>query len=113
MSPSYTAEQEFYIINPKKSNTRLIACAGSGKTKCIIQRCIFLIKENIFSQISVLILTFSHFTQNDFVRRLSQDDVEGIILRDNVKTIDAYAKYILESLSDKNDKKTIYFRYTL
>jgi hypothetical protein len=98
---SYTAEQESYIINPKKSNTRLIACAGSGKTKCIIQRCIFLIKKNIFSQISVLILTFSHFTQNDFVRRLSQDDSEGIILRDNVKTIDAYAKYILESLSEK------------
>jgi len=104
---TYTLEQSAYIEYIGKKNTRLIACAGSGKTRCIIEKCKYLIQKEVYSQSSVLILTFSHFTQNDFTRRLSGDDPDGIILLENVRTIDAYAKLILESNAKANSQSKL------
>ena len=39
----YTNEQKSYIEFSDKVNTKLIACAGSGKTKSIIDKIIFFI----------------------------------------------------------------------
>ena len=45
---SYTKEQSKYIDYIGNKNTKLIACAGSGKTRCIIARISNLIeKKNI------------------------------------------------------------------
>lgn len=92
----YTSEQNIYIEFLDKINTKLIACAGSGKTKSIIDRIIFLVTNNIFKSEEILVLTFSKFTQQDFIRRLDMIDDDYIIERDNVKTIDSFAKKIID-----------------
>ena len=92
----YTNEQKLYIEFTEKINTKLIACAGSGKTKSIIDKIIFLVSKDIFKAEEVLVLTFSKFTQQDFIRRLNDIDEDYIIERDNVKTIDSFAKKIID-----------------
>lgn len=96
----FTIEQSKYINNQSKSDTKLIACAGSGKTRCIIGRILYLIKNGLYNKNSILILTFSRFTQQDFIRKLNELDKENIVLKDNVSTIDSFAKKII----DKNNK---------
>jgi len=34
---SYTEEQRKYIEYDRPTHTKLLACAGSGKTRCIIE----------------------------------------------------------------------------
>ena len=96
----FTDEQSKYINNPSKLDTKLVACAGSGKTRCIIGRMIYLIQTEMFKPTEILTLTFSRFTQQDFIRRLDELDKDKLVLRENVSTIDAFAKKII----DKNNK---------
>jgi hypothetical protein len=96
----FTDEQNVYIYNPIKEDTKLLACAGSGKTRCIIGRNMYLIENKIYNSEEILILTFSRFTQQDFIRRLDELDKNNLIMRENVSTIDAFAKKII----DKNNK---------
>ena len=95
-SNTYTEEQLKYINNPNKDDTKLLACAGSGKTKCIIGRIMYLIQNKIYDNSEILVLTFSRFTQQDFIHRLNQIDTEEIVCRDNVSTIDSFAKRIID-----------------
>ena len=67
---SYTDEQLKYINYDKKENTKLLACAGSGKTRCIIARMNRLIEEKIYDADSILMLTFSRFTRDDFMNKI-------------------------------------------
>lgn len=92
----YTDEQKIYIEFTENINTKLIACAGSGKTKCIIDRIIYLVTNKIYNSDEILVLTFSKFTQQDFIRRLDIIDDNYIIERDNIKTIDSFAKKIID-----------------
>ena len=92
----YTNEQQLYIEFTEKINTKLLACAGSGKTKSIIDKIIFLINQNIFKSEEILVLTFSKFTQQDFINRLDRVDDDCIVDRENVKTIDSFAKKIID-----------------
>jgi len=92
----YTDEQKLYIEFRDKINTKLIACAGSGKTKCIIDKILFIANNNIYKSDEILVLTFSKFTQQDFVRRLDRIDDDYIINRDNIRTIDSFAKLIID-----------------
>jgi hypothetical protein len=96
----FTEEQSKYINNSSKLDTKLIACAGSGKTRCIIGRIMYLIENKMFLPEEILTLTFSRFTQQDFIRRLDELDKNIIVLRENISTIDAFAKKII----DKNNK---------
>lgn len=99
----FTDEQSKYINNQSKLDTKLVACAGSGKTRCIIGRMIYLIQSEMFKPNEILTLTFSRFTQQDFIRRLDELDIDKQVLRENVSTIDAFAKKII----DKNNKVDI------
>lgn len=96
MYANYTEEQYKYISNPSKLDTKLIACAGSGKTRCIIGRIMYLIENKLFEPSELLVLTFSRFTQQDFIRRLDDLDKDKIVLRENISTIDAFAKKIID-----------------
>jgi thymidine kinase len=93
---SFTEEQLKYINNPDKDDTKLLACAGSGKTKCIIGRIMYLIQNKMYDMSEILVLTFSRFTQQDFIHRLNQIDREELVCRDNVSTIDSFAKRIID-----------------
>jgi superfamily I DNA/RNA helicase len=96
MYDSATEEQLKYITNPLNTDTKLLACAGSGKTRCIIYRIVYLIQNKILKADEILILTFSRFTQQDFIHRLNQIDKDSIVLRDNVSTIDSFAKRVID-----------------
>jgi len=95
----FTDEQSSYINNDKLECSKLYACAGSGKTRCIIFRMDFLIRNDKFKQNEILMLTFSRFTRDDFINKIAKYNITTIS-ESNVKTIDSFAK----TLIDKNNE---------
>lgn len=95
---SYTDEQLAYINYDKKEHTKLLACAGSGKTRCIIARMAYLIKHKIYEADEILMLTFSRFTRDDFMNkiRIHSGKDRKIISPNSIKTIDSFAKRIID-----------------
>ena len=92
---SYTKEQSKYIDYIGNKNTKLLACAGSGKTRCIIARISNLIEKKTYRPDEILMLTFSRFTRDDFLKKIKS--YGGInILEDSIKTIDSFAKLIID-----------------
>src|SRR5271154_5340138 len=92
---SYTDEQLKYINYNKKNHTKLLACAGSGKTRCIIARMNKLIETKKYEADSILMLTFSRFTRDDFMNKIKTYGGTCINI-DSVKTIDKFAKQIID-----------------
>lgn len=92
---SYTKEQLKYINYNGNDNTKLIACAGSGKTRCIIARISNLLNNKIYTTEEMLMLTFSKFTRDDFLKKIKSYDGIGIS-DDSIKTIDSFAKLIID-----------------
>lgn len=90
---SYTDEQLKYINYKKNTHTKLLACAGSGKTRCIIARINKLIISKICNPESIIVLTFSRFTRDDFINKLTN---YKNILPSIVNTIDKFAKHIID-----------------
>jgi hypothetical protein len=92
---SYTKEQLKYINYDKKNHTKLLACAGSGKTRCIIARINRLLENNIYKADEILMLTFSRFTRDDFINKIKTYGGTCISVN-SVKTIDSFAKQIID-----------------
>lgn len=92
---NYTNEQKQYIDYDGPKDTKLLACAGSGKTRCIIARMDRLIKENIYKPDNVLMLTFSRFTRDDFMQKLKTYGAK-YIKKSSVRTIDSFAKSLID-----------------
>jgi len=93
---NYTNEQLEYINYNGPMNTKLLACAGSGKTRCIIARMDRLIKDKIFNINGVLMLTFSRLTRDDFMDKLVSYGAK-YIKNNSVKTIDSFAKSLIDN----------------
>jgi thymidine kinase len=92
---SYTTEQLKYINYNEKNHTKLLACAGSGKTRCIIARMNRLIENKVFEFDNILMLTFSRFTRDDFMNKI--DTYGGkLINKNSVKTIDKFARQVID-----------------
>ena len=53
-----------YDFWTKNEDTKLIACAGSGKSKSIIEKVRYLINNNIITKKNYLIFSFSKLTIN-------------------------------------------------
>lgn len=95
---SYTDEQLEYITYNKKKHTKLLACAGAGKTRCIIARISFLLEKKIYNQDEIIMLTFSRFTRDDFMNKIRNYSSKGdeCISPTSVQTIDSFAKKIID-----------------
>lgn len=93
-----TTEQDNYI-KYSGGDTKLIATAGSGKTFTIIHKIKHLI-ENGFNSDEILVLTFSRFTRDDFINRIKKYKFESIINEKTIKTIDSFAKEIIDKNND-------------
>jgi hypothetical protein len=102
-----TDEQEKYIKFTELVDTKLIACAGSGKTRCIIFRMEHLIKSKIVQSQNILMLTFSRFTKDDFLNKIKKFNI-NIIPETCVRTIDSFAKYLVE---DNIDVSLLSFKF--
>jgi hypothetical protein len=85
----YSEEQKRYIQYPRLEDTKLLACAGSGKTACIIARINYLIQTGIVKNDEVYMLTFTKFTRFDFINKLDESDLMDEAY---VATIDSFAK---------------------
>lgn len=92
---SYTEEQLKYINYVKNKHTKLLACAGSGKTRCIIARISTLIDTEAYKPDEILMLTFSRFTRDDFLNKIKAYGGTSIS-PNSVKTIDSFAKQIID-----------------
>lgn len=91
----FTEEQLRYINYDKIEDTRLIAVAGAGKTKCIIERMNMIIKSELLLPNEILMLTFSKFTRDDFINKI-KNSKSKYILESQVSTIDSFAKHIID-----------------
>ena len=83
-------------------NSLVIAGAGSGKTRVLIQRILWLIEDNNFSPFSILAVTFTNKAAKEIKSRLSESldtNIESMwvgtfhgicyrILRTNFKEVD-------------------------
>ena len=103
-----TNEQLKYINFFEKKNTKLIACAGSGKTRCILLKMNNIIKNNIFKKSELLMLTFSKPTKDDFIKKIN--DYKINVDENNVKTIDSFAKKLIDK-DNKIDVSLLSFKF--
>lgn len=95
-------EQKIYVKNKKyEKNTKLIATAGSGKTKCIIERVKYLVKKDLVEKKNIFVLTFSRFSKEDFVKKIKKYKCDQYFEKKNVSTIDSLAKSVLIQLGNK------------
>lgn len=92
---SYTLEQQQYIEYTKKTDTKLLASAGSGKTFTIIHKMDYLLKNDIYKSDEILMMTFSRFTRDDFLNKIKKYNIENIN-EQNIRTIDGFAKSLID-----------------
>jgi hypothetical protein len=92
---NYTEEQLAYINYDGIDDTKLLACAGSGKTRCIIARIDYLVSNKIFNKNEVLMLTFSRLTRDDFMKKIESYKAKNVS-KNIVKTIDSFAKSLID-----------------
>lgn len=93
----YSDEQRKYITSLDTSDSKLISCAGSGKTRTIIGRIKFMVEHGLAKKEEVFAITFSKHAANDFhqkIKDLFPDFVKFCNLK-NFSTIDSLAKSIL------------------
>jgi hypothetical protein len=95
----FTEEQLTYITHHEITDTKLIATAGAGKTRCIITKMDYLIKENKLQQNEILMLTFSRFTRDDFLNKVKKFNITTIG-ENSIKTIDSFSKSLIDVDND-------------
>lgn len=93
----YSDEQIKYITSLDMSDSKVIACAGSGKTRSIIGRIKFMVEHNFAEKEEIFAITFARKTADDF-----RDKILGLFPNyanfcclKNFSTIDSLAKSIL------------------
>ena len=94
---NFSEEQIKYITSLDVSDSKLIACAGSGKTRSIIGRIKFMVDHGLAKKEEIFAITFSKYAAMDFhhkIRELFPNYAEFCNLK-NFSTIDSLAKSIL------------------
>lgn len=93
----FSPEQITCITNLDLTDTKLLACAGSGKTRSIIGRINFLVNQLGVPKTNIFDITFSKFAANDFCEKIKNlfPDFEAWAQLKNFSTIDSLAKSVL------------------
>jgi hypothetical protein len=81
-------------------NIRVIAGAGSGKTTTILCRIKYLL-DNYITPDQILVLTFNVEACNSLIQKTKE--MFGFDIKINIKTIDAFCKYIIYNWSNNSD----------
>lgn len=90
-------EQFAYVTNLSTDNTKLIACAGSGKTRSMLSRIKFMVEHGLANKNEVYAITFSESAAIDFRVKIQNmfPNHEEFCRLSNLSTIDSLAKSIL------------------
>ena len=104
-----SAEQLAYIDDTALHHAKLLATAGSGKTFSIIAKVWNLIEQGVMSPDQIYVLTFSRQARHDFARKVCRMRATCID-KTNIRTIDSFAKYIIDP-DNKVDRSIL--SYTL
>jgi len=107
-----TDEQYQYVTYKDKTDTRLTACAGSGKTQVLILKTIYLIENNIYNSNEILLLVFGRMAQQDIIHRAEQVDENKLINLELIMTIDALSKYIIDN-NNRIDVSLLSYKFML
>jgi ATP-dependent exoDNAse (exonuclease V) beta subunit len=107
-----TDEQYTYIIYPNKIDTKLVACAGSGKTQVIILRTIYMIENNIYKSDEILLLVFGRMARQDIITRATSIDENKLINLDLIMTIDSFSKFIIDD-NNRIDVSLLSYKFML
>lgn len=93
----FSKQQLKYVTYPNTYHTRLIACAGSGKTRSIIGRIKFMVEHGLAQKETIFAITFSKHAAIDFHHKIITlfCDHTSFCKLTNFTTIDALAKSIL------------------
>ena len=93
----FSPEQISYITNLSLTDTKLLACAGSGKTRSIIGRIQFLVSQLGVPRSDIFVIVFSKFASDDFHKKISHlfPNFESWAQLKNFSTIDSLAKSVL------------------
>lgn len=98
---NFTLEQLKFIQYPTLESIKLLACAGSGKTTCILARCKYMVEQDLVKKNQIMILTFSKSTQIDIQERVKKyPDYSKWINLTLIKTIDALAYQVMQKESE-------------
>lgn len=93
----FSIEQIQYIKSIDTNHTKLIACAGSGKTRSIIGRIKFMAEHGLANPNEIFAITFSKHAAKDFhakIKNLFPNHASFCVIK-NFSTIDSLAKSIL------------------
>ena len=93
-------EKQLEAVKSEHKRLLVLAGAGSGKTKTLLQKLVYLIEEKNVSPHHILAITFTKNATNEMLDRLiiSADDTEEyieILANKNIKTIDKNAERYL------------------
>lgn len=105
-----TQEQYDYVIFSEKIDTKLSACAGSGKTQVIVLRNIFLLENNYYKSDEIYLLVFGRLARDDIINRVKMVDKLNLINYEYISTIDALSKYIIDP-NNKIDVSLLSFKF--
>ncbi len=107
----FSEQQIKYITSLSGKNKKLIACAGSGKTRSVIGRIKFLTDNSFFKPKEIYVVTFSKNAADDFktkVKTLFPDTYTDFCVLKNFSTIDSLAKSVLNDVRPhKSNNKEI------
>lgn len=78
----------------------LLSVAGSGKTRCVIEKMRYLALKNVCTKKQMLVFSFSKLATESMKHRCSeyQDATVFCEPKGNIKTIDSFCKYMMEKV---------------
>lgn len=84
-----TSEEQKIVIESKThNNTRIIACAGAGKTKTMVERVLFMIENMYCNPDEFVIVTFTKNAAKELIKRLN-DGIDSLFMNIVDKRLDA------------------------
>ena len=94
---NFSSEQNKYVTSLELFDSKLVACAGSGKTRSIIGRIKFMVDHHLAKKEEIFAITFSRHAALDFHQKIKKlfPDYEDFCILKNFSTIDSLAKAIL------------------
>lgn len=114
MTQTHSDEQLKYIKDPIiDCDTKLLAIAGSGKTRCVIARIDHMIKCMNVPAESIVSVTFSKNSQQDFLSKVRKSK-NCQILKDNICTIDSLAwKSLSPDIRQRTDVSILSYSFMM